>query len=67
MKPKYSLLDAFSEVFSLQPNSDYSRFVPKGGAAGMMRDQWQAIGQRLEQAAIKVGKNETHGAQKKAA
>lgn len=63
MKP--TLPQAIADVYSLKPNSDYSRFMPSGGALGMMRDRWRAIGQRLEQAAVNV-ERDARGAPKKA-
>ena len=55
MKPK--ILKALPIVFSLRPNSDYSRFVVHGGAGKMMSDTWVGVGQRLNEAMHKVGRD----------
>ncbi len=52
----YSLMDkrivkSLPEVFSLRGN-DYSQFVVKGGAAGMMHSTWHAVGRRMNKAAF---------------
>ncbi|BBL72041.1 hypothetical protein [Methylogaea oryzae] len=60
---KRSPKNAVASVFSLLPNSDYSRFVPQQGAEGMMLETWTAIGERLEKATATVGQ-EAHGKKK---
>ena len=54
---KRKIVIAIPEVFSLRPNSDYSRFVVKGGASQMMSNTWTAVGRRLNDAVKKVGRD----------
>lgn len=61
---KRSIISTIPEVFSLNAKSDYSRFVVREGANGMMRDRWIAIGNRLNASAQKVGKEANGQAQK---
>lgn len=61
---KRTVLSSIPEVFSLKPSGGYGRFVPREGAAGMMRDQWAAIGQRLTRASDTVGTDSRVQAQK---
>jgi hypothetical protein len=51
---KNKVLKAMPQVFSLNANSDYSRFVVRGGAAGMMHDTWVSVGKRLNNSMNKV-------------
>jgi hypothetical protein len=61
---KRSVISTVPEVFSLSAKSDYSRFVVRDGASGMMRDTWISIGNRLNTAIHKVGKEANGQAQK---
>lgn len=51
---KIKVLKAIPEVFSLRGN-DYGRFVVKGGAGQMMRDNWAGVGARMTEAIVTVG------------
>lgn len=51
---KNKVLKAMPQVFSLNRNSDYSRFVAHGGATKMMYDTWAGVGQRLNNSMKKV-------------
>ena len=55
MKRKF--LTAIPEVFSLAPNSDYSRFVIASQPGVAMKQVWTGIGTRLNCAAKRVGKD----------
>lgn len=59
---KKRVIPTIPEVFSLRGN-DYSQFVVRGGASGMIRQTWSTMGNRLRNAAAEVGRN----GQKKAA
>lgn len=48
------VLTALPKVFSLRGN-DYGRFVVKGGAAQMMRDNWAGVGAHMNGAIAAVG------------
>ena len=61
---KRSILATLPAVFSLNAKSNYSRFLVRDGAAGMMRDAWAGIGRRLDGATRQVGK-EADGQAKK--
>jgi hypothetical protein len=54
---KHKILSAIPTVFSLKPNSDYSRFVAHGGASRMMHDTWIGVGHRLSNSIAKVGRD----------
>lgn len=56
MKIKH-ILRAVSGVYSLQPNSDYSHFIPSNGAETMMLDAWKTVGHHMSAAVLKVGKD----------
>lgn len=55
MKRKF--LTAFPEVFSLTPNSDYSRFFVESDPALAMKRTWCGVGKRLRNAVKKAGKD----------
>jgi hypothetical protein len=44
---KKKIITSLPEIFSLLPNSDYSRFVPKGTVQERTKQRWEAIGSRL--------------------
>ena len=59
MKPLKFFKDTLAsipDVFTLIPDSDYSRYVPKGGAAQLMRENWERTGKQLRKAIEKVGR-----------
>ena len=49
-------LASIPDVFTLVPNSDYSRYVPEGGAGQLMRESWERTGKQLRKAIEKIGK-----------
>lgn len=55
MKRKF--LTALPEVFSLAPNSDYSRFIVESDPTVAMKRTWCGIGKRLRSATKKIGKD----------
>lgn len=55
-KAERSVISTIPSVFSLSSKADYSHFVIRDGAEGMMRETWASIGERLDAAISKVGK-----------
>ena len=54
---KRSLLKNLPTVFSLQPNSNYSKFVVYNNASEMMYDTWINLGKRLNHSIVEVGRD----------
>lgn len=54
---KSKVLRAFPQVFSLSPNSDYSRFVHASRPDVAMQQNWAGVGSRLKSAIKTVGKD----------
>lgn len=54
---KRKLLRNIPTVFSLQANSDYSKFVVYASASEMMYDTWVNLGKRLNQSIVEVGRD----------
>ncbi len=50
------IVKSLPDVFSLRGN-DYSKFVVKGGADGMMRSTWCSVGHRMNKAVFNFTKN----------
>ncbi|GEM_PF-2601840 len=44
------ILRSLPRIYSLSPNSDYGRFVPKESVEELTRQRWEKIGERLYQA-----------------
>lgn len=51
---KNKILQSLPSIYSLSPNSDYSRFVPKESVEELTRQRWEKIGTRLYQAVEEV-------------
>ena len=47
MSMKHSVLKSLPRIYSLSPNSDYSRFLPQGSIEDRAKQRWQNIGERL--------------------
>ncbi len=56
-RARRSVISTIPSVFSLPSKADYSHFVIRDGAEGMMRDTWTSIGERLNTAISKVEKD----------
>lgn len=60
-----SIFSALTGLFSLNRRGNYSRFIPRDGANGLMRDTWSGIGLRLAEAAQKIGNEANEKAKEK--
>ncbi len=47
---KTGILRSLPRIYSLSPNSDYNRFVPKESVEELTKQRWEKIGERLYQA-----------------